>query len=218
MKILFLLLFCFWLFSLESQEQNILQNGDFEKQDPQDSEKPLHWEKPDGLGIQWLEAPFSSLKKNKAICMDTSISEIEMVKQWKEKGSEWNIPDPQKNPVAATYGLSYYSDPVSVLPNQDYSISFDVYSPIKKKGAKVWVRGYTEEKGKKRRIYETVVHCRIHARQWQHFSQVFHPTRYRKEVKEIRVMLYAYWPPGKYWFDNIQILPVNEEREHKTQR
>ena len=30
----------------------------------------------------------------------------------------------------------------------------------------------------------------------------------------MKVMLYAYWPPGIYWFDNLRIIPVtNEEYE-----
>ena len=28
------------------------------------------------------------------------------------------------------------------------------------------------------------------------------------EVTEMKVMLYAYWPPGLYWFDNVTIEPV----------
>lgn len=204
---LFFLLFFSWEIPIQTQNNSILPNGDLEKPDPKDPEKPLFWDKPDGLGIQWLKAPAAGSLDNrgKAISINTAISEQEMVKQWKKQGSSWNIPDPQKNPVAETYGLSYYSDPIPVLQGQAYCISFELYSPGGKKGAKVWVRGYSQKEGKKRRVYETVVHCRPEGSQWQKFSQTFHPTRYRKEVTEIRVMLYAYWPPQKYWFDNIEI-------------
>jgi hypothetical protein len=27
----------------------------------------------------------------------------------------------------------------------------------------------------------------------------------------MRVMLYAYWPPGVYWFDNVAIEPVSQD-------
>jgi hypothetical protein len=42
---------------------------------------------------------------------------------------------------------------------------------------------------------------------------VFSPTRVRPEVTEMRVMLYAYWPPGVYWFDNVRIEPAADEGE-----
>jgi len=41
-------------------------------------------------------------------------------------------------------------------------------------------------------------------------SQIFHPTKFRKDVTEIKVMLFAYYPAGVCWFDNIRIEPVTE--------
>ncbi|NUM35523.1 MAG: hypothetical protein HUU50_13335 [Candidatus Brocadiae bacterium] len=216
-RILFAILL--FLLSLKIQSQSLLPNGNFEHPDPKDIEKPQYWDKPDGLGVQWIAIPPLAIpRKGKAICMDTSISEIDMVKQWKKQGSDWNIPDPKRNPIAATYGLSYYSDPIQIAAGQAYCISFELYSPGEKKGAKVWVRGYAEKEGKKRRIYETVVHCRPQGRDWQKFSQPFHPTLHRKEVTEIRVMFYAYWPAGKYWFDNLEIIPISKEKYEKEKK
>ena len=36
------------------------------------------------------------------------------------------------------------------------------------------------------------------------------PTKFRPEVTEMKVMLFAYHPPGVYWFDNVKIEPVSE--------
>ena len=33
---------------------------------------------------------------------------------------------------------------------------------------------------------------------------------HRPGVSEMKVMLYAFWPPGVYWFDNLTIEPVEE--------
>ena len=33
---------------------------------------------------------------------------------------------------------------------------------------------------------------------------------FRKDVTEMKVMLFAYYPPGVCWFDNIHIEPVAE--------
>ena len=86
-----------------------------------------------------------------------------------------------------------------------YRISFD----FKGDGggvAKVWARGYGQYRGELRRRYETYVNPRgADAAVWRHFSQEFTPTRHRPGVSEMRVMLYAFWPPGIYRFDNLHI-------------
>ena len=178
----------------------LLANGDFSQVDPKDTGKPAGWEKPDGLGVQWV---------NKAIKMDTRVSERAMVAQWQKTGlTQWNIPNPAGNAIAETYGLSYYSDPIPVKSGQTYRVSFDYKG--QSGGAKLWVRGWGMYQGEKRRRWETIVNCRTKSGDWTRFEQDFHPTKYRPEVTEMRVMLYAYHPPGEYWFDNIKIEPVSD--------
>jgi hypothetical protein len=176
----------------------LLVNGDFEQADPKDAGKPAGWDKPDGLGVQWI---------GKAIRMDTRISERDMVAQWRKVGLTWDIPNPAGNAIAETYGLSYYSDPMPVKSGQTYRVSFDYKGPSG--GAKVWVRGWGMFQGEKRRRWETIVFCRTQGKDWTHLEQDFHPTKARPEVTEMKVMLYAYYPPGEYWFDNVKIEPVN---------
>lgn len=312
----------------------LLPNGDFQTPAPDDPQRPLGWDRPDGLGVQWTEAPDGD--RGKAIRIDTRVSEEEMVRSWREAGLEqWDIPKPAANPVAATYGLSYYSEAVPVRPGQAYRIRFAFRGAG---GAKVWVRGYghrrvsprvearqirdwqrlasrleaatpaaspalhhlrralpaplrrsLEEEGaaalaapagrqaflsalnelladedfataaawdacplaaalredlravragglrqsqrrhlarrlleaalpqalapavERRRRWETYVQCRTGGEGWHRFAQVFHPTRHTPAVREMRVMLYAYWPPGVYWFDNAVLEPIDDE-------
>ena len=177
----------------------LLVNGDFEKTDPKDAGKPVGWDKPDGLGVVW---------KNGAIQMDTRVSEKAMVDQWTKVGlTQWNIPKPAGNAIAETYGLSYYSDPMPVKSGQTYRVSFDYKGPSG--GGKVWVRGWGQFQGEKRRRWETFVNCRTKGNDWTHFEQEFHPTKARPEVTEMRVMLYAYYPPGVYCYDNVRIEEVS---------
>ncbi|MDP6353694.1 MAG: hypothetical protein QF473_01235 [Planctomycetota bacterium] len=215
----FLPLLCLAYLSLSRAEDSapkghIVKNGGFEKVDPKDATRPVSWDPPDGLGVQWLDAPKGKDggKNGKAMRLDTSITEKKLVEQWKKKGiTKWDIPKPSNGAVAATYGLSYYSAPFPIEKGQAYRVLFDFHG---KGGAKLWVRGYGEIKGQMRRRYEAVVHCRTKGKEWTHFSQVFHPTKHRPRVTEMKVMLYAYWPPGIYWFDNVRIIPVtNEEYE-----
>jgi hypothetical protein len=189
-----------------TQAEDILTNGDFEKADAADPAKPAGWDRMDGLGVQWTQSPGDS--HGRVIRMDTRFSEQEMQAQWIKTGltNIWNIPKPGKNAVAETYGLSLYSTAIPVKPGQAYRITFDFKGHSG--GGKVWVRGYGMLQGEMRRRWETYVDCHVKDDGWTTQSQVFHPTKFRPDVTEIKVMLFAYYPAGIYWFDNIHIEPV----------
>lgn len=185
----------------------LVRNGGFEEADADVAGKPTGWDLPDALGVQWTNAPGDG--HGLAIRMNTAVSEQAMVDQWKRAGiTKWDIPKPTSDAVAGAYGLSFYSDAMPVASGQAYRVQFDYRGPSG--GAKVWIRGYGLFRGRERRRYETIVNCRVENEPWQHFSQAFHPTRLRPDVTSIRVMLYAYWPPGVYWFDNVNIAPVSD--------
>ena len=101
-----------------AQSNSVLPHGDFEQADAQDKAKAAGWDRVDGLGVQWTNAPDAA--HGKAIRMDTRVSEQAMQAQWVRTGltNLWNIPKPEKNPIAETYGLSLYSDPIPVKPGQ----------------------------------------------------------------------------------------------------
>ena len=191
-----------------AQSAGLPANGDFETADPANPAKPAGWDRVDGLGVQWTPAPDAA--HGRAIRMDTQLSEQAMQAQWIKTGltNIWSIPKPGNNPIATTYGLSLYSAPMPVKPGQAYRITFDFKGHSG--GAKVWVRGYGQLLGEKRRRWETYVNCRARGDGWTTCSQVFHPTKFRPDVTEMKVMLFAYYPPGVYWFDNVRIEPVAE--------
>jgi hypothetical protein len=191
-----------------AQPASLLPHGDFEQADPRDPGWPAGWDRVDGLGVQWTNAPDAA--HGKAIRMDTRISEQAMQAQWIKMGltNLWNIPKPDKNAIAETYGLSLYSDAIPVKPGQAYRITFDYQGPDG--GAKVWVRGWGMFQGEKQRRWETTVTCHCKNRAWTTCTQDFHPTRARPEVTEMKVMLFAFYPAGVSWFDNIRIEPITE--------
>ena len=184
----------------------VLVNGDFERVDPKDPHRPLGWDLPDGLGVQWTQSDHG-----KAIRMDTQISEIRMNEQWTtmELTNTWFIPKAAGNAIAETYGLSFYSDAVPVKTGQAYRVSFDYKGAPG--GGKVWVRCFGQQAGETRRLYEKIVFCEKKGAGWVHYGEVFFPTKNRPAVTEMRVMLYAYYPAGIYWFDNIVIEPITTE-------
>lgn len=191
----------------------MLVNGDFERADPKDARRPLGWELPDGLGLQWTQS-----ESGKAIRMDTSISEVRMNEQWMKMGltNTWFIPNAAGNAIAETYGLSFYSASVPVTTGQAYRVSFDYRGAAG--GGKVWVRGFGQQAGEQRRLYEKIVFCGKPGAGWVHYREVFCPTRYRPAVTELRVMLYAYYPAGIYWFDNVIVEPISDDEYNREKK
>ena len=205
--------------SAAGADTNLVANGGFEKAEPGRADQPAAWDRLDGLGVQWVEAPEEpgAESHGHAIRLDTAVSEKAMVEQWRRVGiRDWDIPNPANDPVAATYGLSFYSAAMPVVSGQAYRVTFDFKGASG--GGKLWVRGWGQFQGERRRRYETIVFCRVPDKNWHAFSQVFHPTRLRPEVTEMKVMLYAYWPPGAYWFDNVRIEPVTPAEYERERR
>ena len=198
---------------LPSSSASVLPHGDFEQADPRDKSRPAGWDRVDGLGVQWTNAPDAA--HGKAIRMDTRVSEQAMQAQWIKTGltNSWNIPKPEKNAIAETYGLSLYSDAIPVKPGQAYRITFDYQGPDG--GAKVWVRGWGMFQGEKQQRWNTTVTCHCKNGAWTTCTQVFHPTKARPEVTEMKVMLFAFYPAGVSWFDNIRIEPITESPNTK---
>ncbi len=187
---------------------NLVFNGGFELPDPGDPRRPAGWALPDGLGVRWEEGPPGT--DGRAIWLDTAVPEREMAARWRATGltNLWDIPRPGDNPIADTYGLSYYSDPFPVASGVVCRLRCDVRG---KGGMKVWVRGYGIFRGRRVRRYEALLNCQGRQDAWTTREMVFHPTRHRPEVDELRVMLYAFHPPGLYGFDNVVVEPLAEE-------
>ena len=192
---------------------NLLPNGGFEQADPKDARRPLGWDLPDGLGVQWTQSD-----NGKAIRLDTQISEIRMDEQWTKLGltNTWFIPNAASNAIAETYGLSFYSDAIPVKTGQAYRVSFDYKGAAG--GGKVWVRCFGQQAGETRRLYEKIVFCEKNGTGWVHYQEVFFPTKFRPAVTEMRVMLYAYYPAGIYWFDNLEIEPISTAEYENAKR
>jgi len=184
--------------------QNLVANGDFERADPGRAGAPFGWELPDGLGVQWTNAPSGS---GRAIRLDTRVPEQAMNASWARAGltNDWFIPNAAGNAIAETYGLSYYSIPFAVSSGVTYRVSVDVWGAG---GVKVWARGYGMFRGKLTRRYENILVCDGNNHAWKTCTMTFQPTRHRPEVTEMRIMLYAYYPPRVYWFDNVRVEAV----------
>lgn len=191
----------------------LVVNGDFEAADPAEGDRPLGWGRPDGLGVRWTEAPASADGKTsgKAMRFDTAVSEKDMVARWKAVGiTEWDVPDASGGPIGATYGLSLYSAPIQIVKDQAYAIEVRHRGPG---GGKIWVRGYVRNGDRLKRVYEAQTELKPSA-DWVQAVYAFHPTKPRPPIQpptEVKVMLYAYWPAGVSWFDDVRLRPASAE-------
>jgi hypothetical protein len=229
-------------------------NGDFEQARSGPLTGPKGWAHPEGLCLFWEKD--DDPKHGMVAKIDTDVLEGEAKKrqaQLREALEKDEVPPPAKKKttvsssqqygaIGATYGVSWYSEKFKCKPRQAYKVTFDYKGPSG--GAKLWVRGWgtmkdQEGKDHDRRLWETIVNCRVKDSGWRHFEQPFHPTRrptgrtlkidpgtgkplgsnegegepeYKYiEIAFLRVMLYAYWPRGQYHFDNIKIEEISDE-------
>jgi hypothetical protein len=88
-------------------------------------------------------------------------------------------------------------------------VTFDYVSEQGTVG-KLWFRAYGDVNGEKKRVYEGTVDCSSRGA-WKEFTGVFHPTKYRPNAAEFKIMLYAFYPAGVAWFDNVRVEAVDED-------
>lgn len=191
---------------------SVLPNGDFEQADPARPGKAAHWDLTDGLGVRWADAPQigSAPPHGKAIRMNTSVTETAVVESYAKAGlTQWVFPHPGGNAIAETYGLSLYSEAVPLVQGKTYRVSFD-YLAEKGTAGKIWFRAYGDVNGEEKRRYEGTVDCTGGGQVWKHFTGLFNPTKYSSDATEFKIMLFAYYPAGVAWFDNVDVEIVDD--------
>jgi len=186
---------------------NLVTNGDFET----GAKTPDHWEPVDGLTSFWVKAPD---RPGKCLMFDTDVNDAQWV-AW-HKTFTLGTTDPPPKPIRGTGhkyetvgGLHgawlYTSDFIPVKKGVAYRLSFDFRSTSR--GAKVFVKGYALVGGQRREVYRMYKACRVktNGRQWEHFTRAFSPTERTPRVRWIKVEPFAYWPPTRYYFDNLHL-------------
>lgn len=206
------------------EPKNLVPNGDFEKGR---EGIPLNWQRPDGLTSFWIRDPRA---KSYVLKIDTDVLKDQYRARQKELKKNPLSPAPKKLPtkgkkystVAATEGVAYWSDWIPVKKGVTYKLSVDVRVDSGKKSPKVFVKGYVEDKnrppGYRRRVaYKKYLNCKATS-EWKTFGMEFNPTLRTPGVKWVRVMIFAYWPPGTYYFDNVKIYEAGKGKGEKRER
>ncbi len=195
-----------------------------------EGETPTGWERIDGLTAFWLDDP-TGAGRGKVIKMDTRMVQTqadEWWAKWRAGAPASKAPKPifAKPPaydsVGGLHGAHYYSDYFEIVPGKRYRVLADF------KGkttdfffAKVFVKGYgmvpptvREREPQRREIWRTYLACRNFENTWKHYSETFTiPERGVRmsnvatvHVKWIRIIPYAYWPPGTFYWDNVKVV------------
>jgi len=189
----------------------LVKNGDFELGD----KSPDGWQKIDGLTTFWVAGQSPT---GKCLKIDTDIYETQW-NNWKKKQKEGTPAEmaPEKiqptgnryDTVGGNYGVAYFSDPIPVKPGKSYKISIgyrgltaDIFFP------KIFIRGWADFKGEKRSVYDAylALRCQTHGKEWEQNVRLIRiPEDTKAPVEFVRLMIYAYWPPGTYYFDNVSM-------------
>jgi hypothetical protein len=111
--------------------------------------------------------------------------------------------------TAASAGIMLAGDYVKVKKSSYYLASVEILS--KKPKVIFWVRGYTEMKGEKRETYRFQIrfYPEKKGKVFERLTtEAFKPRHPWAEIQYIRLMLYAYHPAGKVYFDNAWLKRV----------
>ena len=198
--------------------ENLVANAGFEAGD----KSPDGWQRIDGLTTFWVAGERPTGKR---VRFDTNVYHSQW-KAWQEKYKAGATADeapakvptsgPKYDTVAGLYGVAYFSDPIAVRPGTSYKVEVDYRGKSVLGGAveffpKLFIRGYGEVAGEKRVVYDAylALRCKTQAKEWEHNVRIITiPTDMRTPVEFVRLMLYAYWPPDLYWFDNVTMKEV----------
>ena len=190
-------------------EANLVPNGDFEK----GRLMPAHWgsnakkdptvqvyESAKGRVIEGKNLLWNKTESSTGRCIEFRLDEP--AKQWTS--------------IAATSGMEYESEYIPCAYNKKYKLSIDIKSVGingKKNGpeVKVFVKAYRYDKKRKKsfEVYRAPMHCYPEKPgDWSTCSRTFKIKV--STAQKMKVVVYAYWPKGVVYFDNVRLIEINE--------
>jgi hypothetical protein len=171
----------------------------------------------DGLTTFFANEP----GRGRVLRIDTDVRLAEADARWleMEKPAAERPPAKPKGPthppkydtVGGTTGAKIYSDYLRIEPGMRYRLRVDVKTTGTT--AKIFIKGYAKLEGGFRKYYQCYKNVEKAPPGWHTYERTFNPTFRSPKVTHIRVMPYAYWPPGEVRVDNIEITRLGLERE-----
>ena len=198
------------LSAVAAEHENLLENGSFDK----GGKTPDNWESANGLTSFYVKEE----GRGRIVKMDSRISRKEALDWMKQFKSDPNATPPEpvipKNDfdsIASNEGAWLDSGFINVKPGQNYRLSVDFKGPA---SPFVWIKGFMFHPVRKDYVdaYQTrLVPENPDKEKWKTFSIGFNPTGRTPKVEKMKVRIYAYWPPGIYYFDNVRVEEITPE-------
>ena len=142
---------------------------------------------------------------------------------------------PKYDTLAGLDGVWFWSDPIAIQKRKEYWLTLDAKGAgmlvwlvgypnmpdtsfaadagaVKQYFEKVAGTAAPNKRNRKAFIHKYVWKGQLKVEassEWKTYSRrkkPFRPTKYTPTVKYVRVLLYPFWPPGKYFVDNVKLV------------
>ena len=191
--------------------ENLVKNGAFDEGET----AALHWERADGLTTFFEKED----GHGRIVKIDTLVDREQALEWAKEFKKNPALTPPAKKPIApASYGsiggnegVMLDSEFIDCKPGQNYKLTVDFKGDGK---PFVWIKGFLWHP--KRNDFADGYQTRLEPgtpskSEWRTFSIGFNPTEKSPKIQKFKVRLYAYWPNGLYYFDNVRVEEIQPE-------
>jgi hypothetical protein len=196
-------------------ERNLVPNGSFDEGAAGATKVP-GWTEVDGLTTFFVDEP----GRGRVLEIDTDVNLSEANARWEEMAlpaserpkakPKGPTRPPKYDTVGGTTGAKIYSDHLRVEPGMRYRLRVDVKTDAPT--VMIFVKGYARFQGGFRKFYQCYKNIVKPEPGWHTYERTFNPTAKSPKVTHIRVMPYAYWPPGRAWVDRVEITRIGKEK------
>lgn len=191
--------------------ENLIPNGTFDE----GAETAAHWERADGLTSFFETEP----GRGRIVRMDTCVDRDQALEWAKAFKADPTLKPPAKKPIAPTSygsiggneGVMLDSELIDCTPGQNYKLTVDFKGDGK---PFVWIKGFLMHPTRKILVdgYQTRLEPLSPSKtEWRTFSIGFNPTAKSPRITKMKVRLYAYWPNGLYYFDNVRVEAITPQ-------
>jgi len=191
--------------------ENLVKNGTFDEGEP----FALHWERPDGLTsfFETEEGHGRIVKMDTLVDRDQALAWAKSFKAAPTLKPPVKVPIPQDSygSIGGNEGVMLDSELIDCKPGQDYKLTADFRGDGK---PFIWIKGFLWHPTRKVLMdgYQTRLEPDSPSKtEWRTFTIGFNPTAKSPRIQKFKVRLYAYWPNGLYYFDNIRVEEISPE-------
>ena len=209
---------------------NLLTNGSFEV----GRYWPLGWDPMDRLGTFWVQGGshgkrcirlYTDLVDDQWVEWNETVLAAVDEATTLTKGKPQSLkkdpvpaPPPRKptsppyyDTVAGLHGIHYRSPMIKITLGAIYRVSVDASADVEA-APKVFTKGFFRHRGLLRNAGRAPMALRGCGEKWKRYARTFGPSDWKSTLDDkpisaelLQVQLYAYWPVGNYYYDNVRL-------------